>query len=99
MATQHFGPLLRVGGTADFRDQIVQAAVHARLAVQFEDLLLEHRRKTQLEQGSAQIGGRYKADAVGRQHSARGGLDGNEQTGAENAARIRRGCGGHRHGP
>lgn len=99
MATQHFGPLLRVGGTVDFRDRIVQAAVRARLAVRFDDVLLEHRRQTQLEQASAQIGGRYKAEAVVRQRPARSGLDGNAPSVVQTVARIRRGGGGHRHGP
>jgi hypothetical protein len=95
MATQRYGPLLRVGGTADFRAKIVQAAVGARLAVRFDDVLLECRRQTLLEQVSARIGDRYQAEAVLRQSSAQSRLGRNGVT--ETA--MRRGSGRHRTGP
>jgi hypothetical protein len=95
MATQRYGPLLRVGGTADFRAKIVQAAVGARLAVRFDEVLLESRRQTLLEQVSARIGDRYQAEAVLRQSSAQSRLGRNGVT--ETA--MRRGSGRHRTGP
>jgi len=95
MATQRYGPLLRVGGTADFRAQVVQAAVGARLAVRFDDALLEYRRQTLLEQASARIGDRYRAQAVLRQPAALSRLDRNGLIGTA----MRRGSGRHRPGP
>jgi len=95
MAMQRYGPLLRVGGTVDFRAQVVQAAVSAGLAVRFDDALLEHRHRTLLEQAAAQIGHRDQAEAVRRQSSfqSRVARNGPTETG------MRRGSGRHRHGP
>lgn len=95
MAMQRYGPLLRVGGTVDFRAQVVQAAVRARLAVRFDDALLEHRRRTLLEQAAAQIGHRDQAGTVRRQSAMqiRPERFGLTETG------MRRGSGRHRNGP
>jgi len=95
MAMQRYGPLLGVGGTVDFRTQVVQAAVGAKLAVRFDDALLEHRRRTLLEQATDQIGHRDQAHTV-RRHSpmqSRPERYGPAETG------IRRGGGRHRAGP
>ncbi|HEX8885913.1 MAG TPA: TraI/MobA(P) family conjugative relaxase, partial [Noviherbaspirillum sp.] len=95
MAMQRYGSLLRVGGTVDFRAQVVQAAVGARLAVRFDDALLEHRRQTLLEQAADQIGHRDQAEAVRRQSPFQSRLarDGPAEAG------MRRGSGRHRNGP
>ena len=95
LAMQRYGPLLRVGGTVDFRAQVVQAAVGARLAVRFDDALLEHRRRTLIEQAADQIGHRYDAETVRRQSPMQSRLqrDGPMETG------MRRGSGRHRTGP
>jgi hypothetical protein len=95
MAMQRYGPLLRVGGTVDFRAQVVQAAVGARLAVRFDDALLEHRRRTLLEQAAAQIGHGDQAEALRRQSPMQSRLErfGLSETG------MRRGSGRHRTGP
>ena len=95
MAMQRYGPLLRVGGTVNFRAQVVQAAVGARLAVRFDDALLEHRRRTLLEQAADQIGHRDQPEALRRQSPMQSRLerDGLTETG------MRRGSGRHRTGP
>lgn len=95
MALRRYGPLLRVGGTVEFRVQVVQAAVGAKLAVRFDDALLEHRRQTLLEQAAARIGHRNQAEAVRRQSPMQNRPDrfGPAETG------MRRGSGRHRTGP
>jgi hypothetical protein len=95
MALLRYGLLLRVAGTAEFREQIVQAAVAARLAVRFDDPLLEHRRHTLLEQRSARIGPSRQAQTVRHQFSANHGPGRHNLT--ETA--MRRGSGRHRTGP
>jgi hypothetical protein len=95
MAMQRYGPLLRVGGTVDFRAQVVQAAVGAKLAVRFDDALLEHRRRTLLEQAADQVGHRDQTEALRRQSPMQSRLEryGPTETG------MRRGSGRHRTGP
>lgn len=99
MAAQHYGPHLRVSGTVDFRAQIVQAAVDARLAVRFDDALLEHRRQSLQEQATVRVGARYQAKAGYRQRIGPSRLDQNAPTRLRTAAGMQRGSGRHRTGP
>jgi hypothetical protein len=99
MATRRYGPLLRVGGTAAFREQVVHAAVGARLPVRFDDALLEFRRQTMLQQASARLVNRHRAENVHHQPSAPGGRVQNGATGIRAAMATRRGSGRHRTGP
>jgi hypothetical protein len=99
MATQRYGPLLHVGGTAMFREDVVQAAVHARLALRFDDVQLEFRRQAMLRQASAQMDNRYQARKVPHQPAAPGSRMDNQSTATPTATGIRRGSGRHRTGP
>jgi len=99
MAVRRYGTLLRVNGTADFRAQIVQAAVGARLAVRFDEALLEHRRQTLLQLTTASISNRHQAKVVCQQDASRSGIDSNGPGGADATLRMRRSSGRHRGGP
>jgi hypothetical protein len=99
MATQRYGPFLRVSGTAAFREQVVHVAVGAGLAVRFDDALLELRSQTMLQQASARLGNRHHAENVRHQPSAPGSRVQNGPTVTRAAMATRRGSGRHRTGP
>jgi hypothetical protein len=99
MATQRYGPLLRVGGTAAFREQVVHAAVRARLPARFDDALLEFRRQTMLQQASAHLGNRPHAQNVRHQLSVPGSRVQSGATITRADMATRRGSGRHRTGP
>ncbi len=99
MALLRYGPLLHVGGTADFKDQVVQAAVDARLAVRFDDAVLDVQRRTLLEQASTRFGQCIPAQTFRQQRSA---LDSPNRDGpsmTRTGTGLRRGSGRHRTGP
>jgi hypothetical protein len=95
MALLRYGPVLRVGGTNAFKEDIVQAAVGARLAIRFDDALLESRRRCLLEQVSARIDAPHQGQTARRQPTTRTHLDHDRLA----ATAIRRGSGRHRSGP
>jgi len=99
MATQRYGPLLRVGGTAAFKEDVVQAAVDARLAVRFDDVRLEFRRQTMLRQACGQINKVPLAKYVHRRFSAPGRPTGDGSTVTATTTWMKRGNGRHRSGP
>ena len=99
LAALRYGPLLRVGGTANFRDQVVQAAVGARLAVQFDDAALDFQRRTLLEQATSRFGQRGPAQTLRQQHFAPGSPDRDGPSISRTGTGLRRGSGRHRTGP
>jgi hypothetical protein len=99
MALLRYGPLLRVGGTADFKAQVVQAAVGARLALRFDDATLDFQRRTLLAQACARFGQKGPARTPGQQGFVPGSLDRAGPTVARTGAGMRRGSGRHRTGP
>lgn len=99
MALLRYGPLLRVGGTADFKDQIVQAAVDARLAVRFDDAVLDVQHKTLVEQVATRFGQSIPAQTPRPQRFAPGSPDREEPSIVQTGTGLRRGSGRHRTGP
>jgi hypothetical protein len=99
MALLRYGPLLRVGGTADFRDQVVQAAVDARLAVRFDDAVLNFQRKTLVEQAATRFGQSIPAQTLRPQRFAPGSPDREGPSIVRTGTGLRRGSGRHRTGP
>jgi hypothetical protein len=99
MAMQRYGPLLHVGGTATFREDIVHAAVSARLALQFDDVRLECRRQTMLRQAFAQMDNDHQTRNVPHQGAPPGSRMDKASTATPTATGIRRGSGRHRTGP
>jgi hypothetical protein len=99
MALLRYGPLLRVGGTADFKAQVVQAAVDARLALRFDDATLDFQRRTLLAQAVPGFGQMRSAQRPGEQRFVPGSLDRARPTVIQAGAGMRRGSGRHRTGP
>jgi hypothetical protein len=98
MGLLRYGPLLHVGGTADFRDQVVQAAVGARLAIQFDDAVLDLQRRTLLAQEATRVGQRSPAQTL-PQRFAPGSPDRDGPSIGRTGTGLRRGSGRHRTGP
>jgi hypothetical protein len=98
-ALLRYGPLLRVGGTADFKDQVVQAAVDARLAVRFDDAVLDFQRKTRVEQAATRFGQSIPAQTLRPQRFAPGSPDREGPSIVRTGTGLRRGSGRHRTGP
>jgi hypothetical protein len=99
MALLRYGPLLRVGGTANFRDQVVQAAVGARLAVRFDDAVLDFQRRTLLEQATSRFSQRSPAQTLRPQRFAPGSPVREGPSIVRTGTALRRGSGRHRTGP
>jgi hypothetical protein len=99
MALLRYGPLLHVGGTADFRDQVVQAAANARLAVRFDDAVLDVQRRTLLEQAATRLGQTSPAQTLQPQRFAPGRPDREGPSIVRTGTGLRRGSGRHRTGP
>jgi hypothetical protein len=99
MALLRYGPLLRVAGTAAFREEVVQAAVGAKLAVRFDDVRLEVRRQTILRQASARSGDHSHATNFDYQTAAPGSRTRDGLTSGRIATAMRRGNGRQRSGP
>jgi hypothetical protein len=99
MALLRYGPVLHVGGTASFRDEVVQAAVDARLAVRFDDAVLDVQRKTLLEQAATRLGQRIPAQTLRQQRFAPGSPDRDGPSITRTGTGLRRGSGRHRTGP
>ncbi len=99
MAMLRYGPLLHVGGTANFRDQVMQAAVDARLAVRFDDAVLDVQRKTLLAQAATRLGQSIPAQTLRSQRFAPGIPDREGPSIVRTGTGLRRGSGRHRTGP
>ena len=99
MAMLRYGPLLHVGGTANFRDQVMQAAVDARLAVRFDDAVLDAQRRTLLEQAAMRVGQRSPAQMLQPQRFAPGSPAREGPSMTRTGTGLRRGSGRHRTGP
>jgi hypothetical protein len=99
MALLRYGPLLHVGGTANFRDQVVQAAVDARLAVRFDDAVLDAQRRTLMAQAATRSAQKSPAQTLRTQHFASGSLDRDGPSISRTGTALRRGSGRHRTGP
>ncbi len=99
MALLRYGPLLHVGGTADFKDQVVQAAVDARLAVRFDDAVLDVQRRTLLEQASTRFGQCIPAQTLRQQRFALGSPNCDGPSMTRTGTGLRRGSSRHRTGP
>jgi hypothetical protein len=99
MALLRYGPLLHVGGTASFRDQVVQAAVGARLAVRFDDAVLDLQRSTLQAQAATRFGQASPAQTVRSQRFAPGSPERDGPSISRTGTGLRRGSGRHRTGP
>jgi hypothetical protein len=99
IATQRYGPLLRVGGTRDFRAQVVKAAASARLAIRFDDAALDFQRRTLLQQACARFGQTSPERTLRQERFTPGSLDRDGQTFTRTGTGMRRGSGRHRAGP
>lgn len=96
MAAERYGPVLRVAGTTEFKAQVVQAAVGAKLGIRFDDALLEHRRQTLLEQTFKQTGHRHRSENGYQARFVTGVPARNRAAGIEMASQLRRGSGRRR---
>lgn len=74
MAIERYGECITVNGTAEFKNQIVQAAVAAQLAITFDDVGLEVRRKDLLNHAlTKESMNEYARTNRGRTDSSRNG--------------------------
>ena len=99
MALLRYGPLLRVDGTATFKDQVVQAAVDARLALRFDDPVLDVRRRTLLARGASRFGPPSLTPRPPQQRFAPANPDRDGPDIKRPGTGLRRGSGRHRTGP
>ena len=99
MATKRYGPLLRVGGTAAFRDDVVQAAVGAKLALRFDDVRLELRRQTLLRQRTIPRNNLRQENTVHRQPPSPDSPTADRSSAARTTSGLRRSSGRQRSGP
>lgn len=100
MAMERYGNSISVGGTAAFKEQIVQAAAASKLPITFDDVALERRRQELLQQATTKESkhdqsdrGRAAGSSVVRSGSATTRASGIDQPGRADTAGAARHAG------